>query len=40
LRLAAGIGSLGVLRKLTSRIGHVARIGLALPPMNLEQNVR
>ncbi|MEU8229196.1 FAD-dependent monooxygenase [Actinoplanes sp. NPDC048967] len=40
LRLAARIGSLGVLRKLTSRIGHVARAGQALPSMNIEQNVR
>ncbi|MGW4941867.1 FAD-dependent monooxygenase [Actinoplanes sp. NPDC004185] len=33
LRLAARIGSVGVLRKLTSRIGHVARTGQALPPL-------
>ncbi|MEU8608553.1 FAD-dependent monooxygenase [Actinoplanes sp. NPDC048791] len=40
LRLTACIGSLGVLRRLTSRIGHVARTGQALPLMNLDQNVR
>jgi 2-polyprenyl-6-methoxyphenol hydroxylase-like FAD-dependent oxidoreductase len=40
VRLAARIGSLGVLRKLTSRIGHVARTDQPLPPMNLGQNVR
>ncbi|GAA3954793.1 hypothetical protein [Actinoplanes auranticolor] len=40
VRLAARIGSLGVLRKLTSRIGHVARTDQPLPPMNLERNVR
>jgi hypothetical protein len=38
-RPAARIGSLRVLRKLTSRIGHVARTVQAPPTMNLEQNV-
>ncbi|MEV4279846.1 FAD-dependent oxidoreductase [Actinoplanes xinjiangensis] len=33
LRLAARIGSTGVLRRLTARIGHVARTGRALPEM-------
>ena len=38
VRLAARIGSLGVLRKLTSRIGHVARTDQPLPPMALQQD--
>lgn len=40
LRLAARVGSSGVLRKVTSRIGHVARTGQILPTINLHQNAQ